>query len=211
MLLNKQTLDIADICSRDETRPALNGLRVTRKFVEATDGHKLVRVTLPAQNDEDYPKIKGFKPLKRSKNTEVIIDRSHVTDIKKSIPKLKAWHHPPILAHAQIDFHGANSSVRVATTDLDKSNITEYRTIEGPFPNTERSIPKTKPKIEQDVGAGQLIAVLELAGRYCSLTHRVKLGLVPMGDGQYQITIKAHDSETGQDFYGLVMPLRTAV
>lgn len=218
MLLNRNNLEIAKFCSKDITRPLLQKLRILPGRTEASNGVVLVRVTIPQAEDDDFPKINGFTVTKKSKRKEVLVEGKDIARITKDIPKVNTL---PILAHAQVDFHGSNGSLRVATTNLDTSTIREYRTPDDtPYPNTDKIMPghkdcvsgtpafnKDEPVFTIGFDAQLLASVLTEAAKYQPITHGVKIEFYGYKCGA---RITAHSSDTGQDFEALVMPSRLA-
>ena len=60
-MLNIHNLNLADLCSKDESRFTLNAILVTKDCTVETDGHQLVKVTLPNYSADSFPEFPGFK------------------------------------------------------------------------------------------------------------------------------------------------------
>ena len=114
MLINKKNLAVAALASSDETRPALNCIRVTKEYTEATDGHAFARVSNPKVEDDDFPVIPDFK---RKGFKECFIPADQAAKLAKLIPKGRACRTLPILEHVQLVKDG--DDIKAAVTDLE--------------------------------------------------------------------------------------------
>ena len=60
LLLNKANLRVSEFCSKPESCYTLQAIHVSDKGTTATDGHRLVRVSLPQVKAENYPTVETF-------------------------------------------------------------------------------------------------------------------------------------------------------
>lgn len=147
MLLKKDQIDALALCaSKDETRPALNGIHLSPRYAEATDGHVLLRVFVEGVvGTAEYPKIEGFSgPTMPKERGKVIVPTKAMREAGRGIKKHRSL---PILESLAIDARGADKSITMATTDMVNPKVTTSPTIEGPFPNTDKVIPDSRPDI----------------------------------------------------------------
>lgn len=199
MLINKRNLVIATLASRDETRPALNYVRVTKEYTEATDGQVFARVSNSKIEDDDFPVVKGFKYNELDK---CLVPANRAIELVKMIPKSPTL---PILKHMQFAKDGNNVKVAVIDTDLVTSTIIRIRQDHKEiFPDCDKIMPTEKPKATVYVNAKLLIQLLKLAAEYDKAgQHEVAIEFRAPHEA---LVVKTDDPE--QTFYGLVMPLR---
>lgn len=151
MLLHKSQLMVADLCSTEASRPTLNGLHVTSTHAEATDGHVFLRFTPEAIGDAaDFPAIEGVKQFDPGADG-VVIPSAYCREAIKSAPKRARL---PILESIMLGRNGSEAHVELVSMDLDRTNRTTARTLDGPFPNCECVIPKESESVAVRVRLG---------------------------------------------------------
>jgi len=161
MLLNRESiLPLEKFASRGILCPALNGVHITKEYIEATNNHCLLRITLPTlkaiQPDSDFPVCKdiyaGGNEIAEYKSdsgfNDVIIPIKDIIGMSKVTKKKSTL---PILENISIRF--GKDSVQVASTNLDSWAVKTIKTIEGPYPNTNPVIPGTNIQNHQKDGA----------------------------------------------------------
>lgn len=114
MKLTKANLEIAALCSTDESRPIINNLHITTGYTEATNGHMLARVTLLPDDDKQL--------------TSILLHPQQVKKLMKLIPKACKY------AKVDIKETTLTASVKDSTLQVECSS--------GQFPNTGDVIPK---------------------------------------------------------------------
>lgn len=60
ILINKQSLKLADLAPKQESRYPINAINITQHETVATDGHMLIRVSHPKANISNFPMVEGF-------------------------------------------------------------------------------------------------------------------------------------------------------
>lgn len=185
MLLKKNQIDALALCvSKDVTRPAFNGIHLSPRYAEATDGHVLLRVFAEGVvGTAEYPKIEGFNgPTMPKKRGEVIVPTKAMCEAGKGIKKYRSL---PILESLAIDARGADTSITMATTDMVEPKVTTSRTIEGPFPDTDKVIPGSRPDIRIGFNPhvlGQVIdAAKKLGSKHIVLETHGDIGAMSCG------------------------------
>ena len=143
MLINQKLLAARHALSTDPARYNLNGLHFRdRENVTATDGHRAIRIHLPALSTKEFPDVAGAvitdDPIK-----PFIMPGDTVQKIRKAIPKRSSM---PILCNAAIDRSvDSNGEMQVITTDLESTEVIRFRPIDGTFPDVDA--------VDPDVGA----------------------------------------------------------
>lgn len=213
MLINKKNLAVAALASSDETRPALQFIRVTKEYTEAVDGHVFARVSNPKVEDDDFPVIPGLKrtKVKKSKSRktqkggfdECLIPANQAVKLAKMIPRGGACRTLPILEHVQLVKDG--DDIKAVVTDLDNPTVIQIRQDKDmKYPNCDKIMPADKPVATICVNADLLIKVLKLAGTFDK--DSCKKVIIEFRKPESALVLKADNDD--QTFYGLVMPQR---
>lgn len=211
MLLNSHNLKIVAVASDDESRSALNGLHITDKYTEATNGHILFRMSLSKEaNDDDFPKVKGFE-IKESDKIDFIIPTDAVVQLAESLPTKTTL---PILTYVQIDpavEGGIVEHIRVAITDLEVEQVRRIKLVDCPYPKTDNLFSSDEPAFRININPTLLAKALTVAAEFQGTLIPEIILEIPQpldGDkwGRGAITIKA-TNEQGQELTGLVMPM----
>lgn len=200
MLLNKNNLNIWKFCSKDDSRYSLRAMLVTKHETVATDGHRLVRVTVPKMNESLFPTVPDFKADEI--DGSLLLHADVAKEIAASIPKGEQT--IPILSTAKLgqDKGGA----RAVTTDLDLQHLIEGRKVEGEFPKWEGTIPTKKPSFEVCVNPVLLAELAQFAAKFSdSAVLRVQF----FGPEQ-PIRFDAEDRLSGQGMTAVLMPVKSA-
>jgi hypothetical protein len=196
MLLNKHNLNIHKFCATEESRYTLRAILVTKKETVATDGHRLIRVTVPEMNDSLFPSVPEFKA--DDIDGRILL---HADAAKASIPKGKQT--IPVLSTAKLGQE--DGSARAVTTDLDLQHIVQGRKVEGEFPKWEAVIPTKKPAFEVCLQAPYLKELAEFAEKFSeSGIIRVRF----YGPEQ-PVRFDCQDMGSGQGMTAVIMPIRS--
>jgi DNA polymerase-3 subunit beta len=142
--------------STEESRPILNGvlweLRPERMRMVATNGHRLARMELPAQE--------GAEEGRAAQTGDLIVPPKALEQIKRLFPADEE------LEIARGDNHlGFRSAVTSVYTRL----------IEGPYPNYEQVIPKDNDKFAVADKAQLTSALKRMSVIASDQTHRIRL------------------------------------
>ena len=129
----------ATIASTDKYRPNLNSVLVNDAgIVTATDGHALIQVSAAMEMDAaDYPAVTP-DGMHAPSGDGVILPLSAVKEAAKAARKVKS----PIPSLRSVAVCVNETHGQLISTDLDTTSRTEYRPLEGPFPNVEQVYPK---------------------------------------------------------------------
>lgn len=202
LLLNKANLRVSAFASKEASRYTLQAIHVSDKGTVATDGHRLVRVSLPTAKVADYPTIATFP--KGNSQASGLLPLSLVEKLEKSVPTKETI---PILNYAGVSFDAATKQVHTVTTDLDTHQVMTQHQVEGNFPNVDAVIPNKKPAFEICFNADALASLLKGAAEFTkdNANRPVKLRFY---DNQSCVRIDAKAQE-GQEWVGILMPIPT--
>jgi len=201
MLLNKHNFAVADFVSKEKSRYTLQAIHVSDKGTCATDGHQLVRISLPGEKSERFPSIEGVTPTNGHVNP-FLLDVTAAKQIGKAVPKSRNL---PILNHAVVG-EATDQNACIAVTDLENPQVFRPRTPSGNFPNVDAVIPKRKPIFEIAVNASLLAGIVKAASAFTSEPNNDVL-LRFYGKDEV-VSVHSRNSETEQTFLALLMPLR---
>jgi len=129
--LTKSNLDIGTVNIKENCRELL----VEQHATIAHNGHCLYRVTRPEVDSELFPNINGFQQIETE---PFILDSKQAIEIGKSIPKNREH---SICNQAVVS---QNGTTKIATTNLDSSNVVIANTKDYRYPNYNEVIPKNK-------------------------------------------------------------------
>jgi hypothetical protein len=167
---------------------------------EATDGRILGIVTgnLPA-DPQDYPEVPALTSAPTGE-TQGTIPAEVWSRAFKSIPKKTAR---PILGNL-VAVLGKDQATLVST-DLENVNVLTPRLVEGRFPDTDKIVPKDKPRLTVNVDAKLLIELLQVASAFSSEDHNHKVTM-EFYDSARPFVVRTRSDE-GQEFTGMAVPL----
>ena len=143
-IFNKNNLLIHPIACKDDNKPELTGVLFKKDRTVATDSFKLIEVKNPseAQNQADnYPELPDkMKPLNDFAKRGYIIPAKSVAKVLRNLAEVKN-DSLPVLNNAIFTNTNNVRTSRIATTDLDKTDIVSVNNIEGSYPQYENIIP----------------------------------------------------------------------
>jgi len=207
MLLNKRNLEIVKIAGSDDARYPMNSLfiDVEAKRTVATDGHRLVTVSLPeGVKDEDFPQVNGLTASPLAKNC--LLPTEAVEKVLKAVPKKPALHISSYVAIDGVKTDADETLAHLCVTDLEAPQVFTVRKKEGSFPDYRQLFPKTPATARISVNASYLVEILQIAKCYDDRNSMVEIQF--RGSDQ-PLVIRAHGKDTNQLFKALLMPLRT--
>jgi predicted aconitase with swiveling domain len=213
-LLNKHNLELAKLCAKDESRYALSGIQITERETVVTDGHILARVTLPDIEPEHFPTITGLRAGAPVACAAFIMPKDAALSIAKAIPVGRKRGSIPILSNAILDSVTEESGAqfaRVGVTDLENPQVFNAREIAGQFPNVDLVCPKRQDarfKVSFDLRL--LIPLLQQMNSFLKSERVSTVQFSFYGDEATPtpMRIDAHNPDTGQNFMGVIMPIR---
>ena len=206
-LYSKQQLQAVKACSKDETRPAINGVLVDKNKLVATDGHRMIVVEDKAiDSAKDWP-VNGVDW--QASNKPFIIPASAINKAIKNIPKSKDTRGLPILEKVAIGETPENT-ITLQTTDLDTTDNVKTKILysNSKFPDYERVIP-TLGEVggyDKKVGlnARYMIEALQLMINFAD--EKSKMVTFHMKDENHSIVLTCENEETKTTC--VVMPMR---
>ena len=159
MLYNKNNLNVAKIAAKDGYKDELKAVMFTRKKTVATDGFRLLEVSVDTgANAAEFPKVDGKAAmlgfstfLASAKDTQRV-----------KIPKNKTG--LPILDYAAIK-HVDDTHVEFLTTDVQTVSVMSAARMSGTFPEYEKIFPQGEPVAEVIINAELLAELLEVMGQ----------------------------------------------
>jgi hypothetical protein len=143
ILLSHASLEVTAFACKDQSRYGLNGLHITDKYVEATEGHILLRLYHEGADSDDFPITPGEK-FQNGLNCVL-----PVNDIKKVvIPKKVSL---PILKNACLSKE--DGAILVSTTDLSSIQTIKMRPVDAEYPDTDQFLKEPEGGITFAVNA----------------------------------------------------------
>ena len=209
MLVSKTALSVRHAASKDATRYNLNGVRFESDGrVIATDGHRLYTVTPPEEKPDprEFPAIPGVEDPGGSAPLEPFTLPLAAADaVAKAIPKRGL----PILKNALLDVDGTNGSekARFVTTDLEVTTPIEALKIDGDFPDWRQVMPDGEPTVKLALNWQYLADLGKALNEFCP-GSREKLVTIEIIDEMSPVKFTAKNPDTGEEFTGLIMPIR---
>ena len=187
---------VAKFASKSDTRPELAGVFITKDKVVATDGFRLVEVSVPkTANVAEYPKTNGKSAMQGVK--PFIVPAKEFGKIK--LPNNK---NVPILNNLAISY-ADNQRVDFITTDLENVQVKTLKRIDAKYPDYEQIFPKGEVKAEVSVNGEYLAEVCETLAELSNLKD-IKIKFY--GDNM-PLVIEAGNTEI-QSARAMIMPLR---
>lgn len=197
ILLNKANLQcVIPAVSDEQSRYTLRAVNVTKTHTEATNGHMLIRVSLPEQKPGNFPVVEGFNANGFEKG---LLPVETAKAVLKAMPKER---HMPILNHAAISSH--EGQVQIAVTNLKSPQVFQPVTVSGQFPNSDslvELVTKQEVKATVTLNPEYLEALAKSAKQFGARSVKIE---VRAEDKAVSMTA----TNDGQTWYGLLMPIR---
>lgn len=205
MLLNKQSLGIAKLAPKEESRYTLNSILVTDKETVTTDGHMLTRVSHSAKMQaETFPVVPGQTGAPNGKGP-IIIPASVALDALKTIPKKATI---PILNNVAVYQSEDRETTTLVTTDMDSPRSYAIRKQTGQFPSWEAVWTSKKPSAEVTLDAKLLLQIAKAAVEFHDDKDQPASLRIQVFDAQTAVRFDIDNTETEQGFSSIIMPLR---
>lgn len=204
-MLNKHNFSMAEFAG-GETRYALDCIHITPEETVVTNGESLVKVTLPKAPLENFPPVDGVKPSVKFKPFS--ISAAVAAKIGKAIPNDKQI---PALNFAAIDGKrtDAGENAIFAVSDLETPQVFSPRKSTTPYPKYQEVIPdKEKATFSIALNAEHLAKLAKAAGKFQDGrwgNNEVRLYFT---EQEKPVLMEAVNSETGQTWTGVLMPMR---
>lgn len=133
-----------------------DSLHITKEYTEVTNGHYLVRVYIPVDNNVDELPDCGYDVAEDFNGR--VISTKLAKDVEDSIPKSC---HIPILKNAWITKNTTDKKIEFCTNDLEVVKPIISNVEESKYANTEAVIPKETPEIDIGFDPDYMIKILQ--------------------------------------------------
>lgn len=202
LLLNKASLEVVAFASKNQSRYNTNSLHVTKDYVEATDGHILVRLSHPKTADPDEFPVTPGEPFDK---TDFILPIESIKGVK-----IPAKIQLPILANACLSKEG--EMISISTTNLDIMQTAKVKPIDTEFPDTEQFIDQSIDKETDNEWRMFTINsdVLKLLANYVSKRNgREEIPITFwIKDPNGPVHFRFRFTDTEQEGRGVLMPMK---
>jgi predicted DNA-binding transcriptional regulator AlpA len=208
MLLNKHNLNIAALCSKEQSRFTLNALYVTPTATVETDGQQMVLVTLPPETKaETFPELPN-SPKAVDDWKPFLLPASEAAVISKALPKKSTI--PVLQCAAVTDETDANGHSAIAITDLEMARVFRTKKPEGNFPDYERVIPKSEAaEFQISLNAAILAKIMKQIESF-QPDNRTPACTFSFSDAKSPVRIDATGGDN-QQLTAVVMPMRAGI
>jgi DNA polymerase III sliding clamp (beta) subunit (PCNA family) len=199
MNLNKANLTVGLAASKDVLKMHLMSVHVTKDYTEATNGNILARVSLPRQ----FPIDEVPAPIE-TEEAQNLNDFVIPADAAMKVKPLKSKHWPCLDGALYLDVKKTNDNDNAyfCTTDLSNTNQPVIQKRDVTYPDTNRVIPDDKDfSISIAYNIEYLITLLTIAK-----STGADSVIMEFIDSSKPCKLTA--SNNGQNFVGLLMPLR---
>lgn len=201
-MLNKRNWDVHKFCSKDESRFSLSAIRVTPEATIATDGHRLMWLSLDGFTSESFPVVPNAAPAKDS-FAPFLVSSDLAAKLSKATPSKEKI---PVLNHAAVGIDGDRRTI--AVTDLDTPQVFDAtKQPEGSFPDTDRVMPKWDAATTRFCVNAEYLA--QIAAFAAALDSKGTVSIVVSLYGDDNLKALRFDAEKdGQGMTAVLMPLR---
>ena len=207
MLYSKAHMAVRHAASKDPTRYNLNGIHFQADGdTVATDGHILLQAHAERPPDEEFPSVEGYEPDADPQLDSFILPLETVNALVKKLPKNPF---SPVLACAALDVKRANTNgaARFYTTDLETTQTTEGKKVDGEFPNTKQVKPEGEPDATVCLNLDLLERVHKAVKEFRSSSSQKPAVKIELRGELSAVRIEFYDPNVGT-LEALVMPMR---
>lgn len=199
------TCNITAFASTNPTRYAIQGIHVTREYVEASDEKMLIRVPLPKVDPAEFPPTTApaeFTP-------DQILPVKPLLEALKSAKDARKTCSLPICAMVRLSSSPAvgekPAKLHLTTSDLENERTVASNPIDGQYPNVDRVIPTAEPKLSITLSADLLIEIAKYAIAHGEgANHGIRFDFLDNTD-PVRFSINLPD---GRKTTGVLMPMR---
>jgi len=199
MIYNKNNFIIASLCPSE--RYYLDGVHVTPKYTEVTNGHYLMRVQAPVQVKEDLPEIENHKIIKEDVKPFTFPAKASM-QVANSIPTNQRT--MEILKNAWITKNSNEEEVEFITTDLETKRPIKARKVDGKWANSQAvfdNVNKDKAVLKTGFNVDYMLKICQLFKKMG--LKEVKLEMY----GEKKAMRMTGKTENGQAVEVLLMPM----
>lgn len=198
MLYNQHNLNVSKIASTSDIRPELASVFCTDTKTVATDGYRLLEMSIPSNAVMEEFTGAGKKPMKGCE--PFMISAKALSKVK--IIKNKTLSGTEYVGLGHLD----DKKAELLTID-DSLNVQTHtiNRVAGTYPDYAKIIPQGKPIIEVQVNGEYLAELLTILSKL-DATKKVVIKLY--GENR-PIVLEAEDVNNKQHGTGVLMPLRS--
>jgi len=201
MLYNKFNLEVSKFAGDSYgSKPELGGVFFTSRATAASDGYKLIEVSVPSElKPEEYPSVNGKKAMRGCR--PFIVPAPALKEIK-----INNGSSLPILNCIGVG-HLDKEKVEFLNTNLDESEIKTIKKIEAKYPDYQQLFNQEKPVLEISVNAKYLKEIMDFMSKFVDTgSKEVKIKLY---GSNKPIMFTAENNSTRQKVRALLMPITT--
>jgi DNA polymerase III sliding clamp (beta) subunit (PCNA family) len=155
MLYNQNNLNVARFAAKSGVRPELGSALFTKSKTVATDGIRLLEVSVPSGVEpSEWPKQDGLSAMR---GCEPFLADAKMVAERVRLPRKPSL---PIFECAAIA-HLDDSKVEFITSDLDSVSRSVIKRIDGKFPDYEQLFPAGAPVAEVMLNGKALVELLK--------------------------------------------------
>lgn len=202
-MFNKHNFSLAEFAGK-EGRYNTDCIRITPEETVATNGVSLVKVTLPKESPDKFPPVDGVKPSVKFK--PFCISAAAAARIGNAIPNEKSI---PALNFAALDGKrtDAGENAVFAVSDLETPQVFSPKKSTGEYPKYQTIVPdKKKADFSIVLDAAQLAKLANAAAKFKAGGGKVLRLYFTEPDSA--VLLEAVNSDTGQTWTGVLMPIR---
>jgi len=197
ILLSHASLEVTAFACKDQSRYGLNGLHITDKYVEVTEGHILLRLYHEEVDSDEFPDTPGqyFQ-----NGVDCVLPSE---DVKKVVIPKKVGN-LPILKNACLTQE--NGAILVSTTDLSIMQTNKIRPIEIEYPDTDQFLKEPEGGITFAVDAKLLKILTDYLNKVEKEKDVVKVVFNVVDPGSpIRFSFELSNGQRGE---GALMPMR---
>jgi hypothetical protein len=202
LLLPPNVAKIGNVAARNQhgRYGATTGIQVSKRDgkykIEATNGRIAAIITGTPDKAEDYPSC-PFLEAAPNGAASAVVPASVWSKGFRDLPKRNRA--KPILGNLAVVL--GKERITLSCTDLETDRAVQPRVVEGRFPDTDRVIPKGKPRATIRVPIAELRSLLDVA-------EEIGTGVIfEVHEGMGPMVLRGKHDESDQAFLGLIMPL----
>lgn len=198
MLLNRATLGLAALASKEVSRYTLQAICIDKDVAVETDGHQLVMITHPTAPipEDNFPLTPGLVHTSPDGHP-ILLHRDGALSALKSLPKKG---NIPALSHAAL-----SENQTIIVNDLESVSSFSAKAT-GQFPDYKRVIPTGVPQAEICLNTKLLMSVLKYVADYGD--SRCPVVRLTVYDRERPIRLDSRTPD-GQFITGVIMPIRS--
>ena len=207
-LYNRHNFTIAKMAAKESSRYVLNAILVTEDGTKCTDGHRLIEVSCPNMERDQFPVVPGVEIAKNG--NRFLFPAKSALELSKQIPRRETI---PVLNTAcplepRLDDKGEVQEVGFVTTDLDSAKPMIVRKMSGTFPDTAHCYPR--PEDEKFKIAVNSKYLRDMADWFDSFIENPSKAMVMTfyGPDRPILFEATNDGGNGQYAKALLMPTR---